>query len=215
MKTINKTKAILTVLSLFLVGGGVQSFAAAPQSTDQISTIDFQNTMRKLWTDHVAWTRSYLVSASLNADDKAVVLNRLLQNQTDIGNAVKPFYGDAAGDQLTALLTTHIQIGGEIIANLIAGDTVKANVAAVNWQNNADDIATFLSNANPMNWPLSDMKAMMAEHLKTTTVEVQAQVAKDWAGSVAAYDQVEDTILKMADMLSNGIIKQFPDQFMQ
>jgi hypothetical protein len=71
--------------------------------------------MRKLWEDHVTWTRLYIVSAVAGLPDAGATAERLLQNQTDIGNAIKPFYGEAAGERLTALLRPHILIAAELV----------------------------------------------------------------------------------------------------
>lgn len=182
--------------------------AAAP-----VAKSDFRSDMRKLWEDHVTWTRLYIVSAVANLPDKKATADRLLQNQTDIGNAVKGFYGDAAGTKLTALLKDHIVIATEVIDAAQKGDTAKKDDATKRWTANADDIASFLSGANPKNWPAADMKKMMREHLDLTTAEVVAQLQKDWTGSVAAYDKVHTQILHMADMLSSGIVAQYPDRF--
>jgi hypothetical protein len=166
--------------------------------------------MRELWEDHITWTRLYIVSATADLPEKDATAKRLLQNQTDIGNAIKPFYGNAAGDKLTALLEDHISIAVEIIDAARKGDAAKKDDAVKRWSANADDIATFLSGANPKNWPPAEMKKMMHDHLDATTAELVAHLQKDWDAGVAAYDKVHDQILKMADMLSNGIIKQFP-----
>lgn len=136
----------------------------------------------------------------------------MLQNQTDIGNAIKPFYGAAAGEKLTALLKDHILIAVDIIDAAKKGETARKDDAAKRWNANADDIAIFLSGANPKNWPAAEMKKMMREHLETTTTELVAHLQKDWAADVAAYDKVHDVILHMADMLAAGIASQFPDK---
>ena len=80
------------------------------------------------------------------------------------------------------------------------------------WSANADEISDFLSKANP-NWKLADMKKMMHDHLTLTTDEAVARLKKDYAADVKAYDKVHDEILMMADMLTDGIIKQFPGKF--
>src|ERR1043165_8934494 len=170
----------------------------------------FHDTMRKLWEDHITWTRLAIVSLANDLPDTNATVDRLLQNQTDIGNAIKPFYGDAAGDQLTALLREHILIAAEIIQDAKAGNTAAMNDAIARWYANADDIATFLHNLNPENWPLDEMKAMMREHLDLTLQEAVAYLHGDYPASVAAYEQVHIEILDMADMLSTGIIEQFP-----
>ena len=208
-KTINTAVLLL----LLLVGGNSQAAIPNPQLADTASAVKFENSMRMLWEEHVSWTRAYLISAFNNLDDKAVVLQRLLRNQSDIGDSVKPYYGTDAGNQLTSLLTTHINIAGNLITAMSANDTANANVAMVAWQSNANDIAVFLNKANPSNWALADLQAMMTAHLNATTTEVKAEFAKDWIGSVNAYDTIETQILMMADTLSQGIIKQFPDRF--
>ncbi len=186
---------------------------AAAADSPPISRQAFNADMRKLWEDHITWTRLYIVSALGGLADKDATAQRLLQNQTDIGNAIKPFYGDAAGAKLTALLRDHILVAAELIDAAKAGDKPKQDAATKRWFANADEIAAFLSGANPKNWPLADAKKMMHDHLNLTTEEVVAQLTKNWAGSIAAYDKVHTQILHMADMLSSGIETQFPNKF--
>jgi hypothetical protein len=171
--------------------------------------------MRKLWEDHITWTRLVIVGVigDLPAADLEESVKRLLQNQVDIGNAIKPFYGAEAGDQLTELLTDHILIAAEILQAAEDGNTAVLNDAIARWYANADDIAEFLNSANPENWPLEEMKAMMREHLDLTLQEAVAYLNGDYAASIAFYDQVHNQALEMADMLSEGIIRQFPQKF--
>ena len=169
--------------------------------------------MRKLWEDHITWTRVFIMSAVGDLPDKAAATDRLLQNQVDIGNAIKPYYGDAAGDKLTMLLKEHITTAAEIVAAAKAGDKAKQDDATKRWFANADQIADFLSGANPKNWPQAEMRSMMHDHLNLTTKEVVARLQGDWAGDIKAYDDVHQQILHMADGLSMGIINQFPKQF--
>jgi hypothetical protein len=169
--------------------------------------------MRKLWEDHITWTRLAIISLTTSAPDTEATVGRLLQNQTDIGNAIKPFYGNAAGDQLTALLRQHILIAADVIAAAQAGDSAKLADAQARWVANADGIAAVLHSVNPRQWPLGEMKAMMHRHLDLTTQEAVARLQGNWSADVAAYDKVHEQILHMADMLSKGIAKQFPARF--
>jgi len=173
----------------------------------------FRQDMRKLWEDHIVWTRLFVISALADLPDKQATTERLLQNQVDIGNAVKPFYGEAAGNKLTELLKEHILIAAELVGAAKAKDAAKQQDATKRWSANADEIAMFLSGANPKNWPAGEMKSMMHEHLDATTAEVVARLTGDWAGDVAAYGRIHNQILGMADMLSEGIIDQFPQKF--
>ena len=168
--------------------------------------------MRKLWEDHVTWTRNVILCLvdDLPGTDQAV--KRLLQNQVDIGNAIKPYYGEDAGKKLTDLLTPHITIAAEVVKAAKAGNTAALDDANKRWQANADQISAFLSNANPA-WDLEQMKMMMNDHLKLTTDEAVQRIKKNYDADVVAYDKVHDEILKMSDMLSDGIVKQFPEKF--
>ena len=169
--------------------------------------------MNKLWEDHVTWTRVYIISVTSGLADADTAAQRLLQNQEDIGNAIKPFYGEQAGNQLTSLLKDHILTAAELLAAAGSGDKAKFEAASERWYDNANQIASFLNSANPKNWPLSDMQTMMKSHLDLTLKEATARLNGDWPGDVAAYDMVHNEILEMAGMLTQGIVAQFPDQF--
>ncbi len=168
--------------------------------------------MRKLWTDHVVWTRDYIVAAVGDQPDAQVAANRLMKNQEDIGNAVATFYGAAAGQQLTKLLKEHITIAADVIKAAKAGDKTGQQAADAKWQQNGVAIADFLSKANP-HWPRATLVDMMKMHLATTTNEVAARLNKNWDADVRAYDEVYRHILMMSDALSDGIVKQFPNKF--
>lgn len=175
--------------------------------------LEFRSEMRRLWEDHIVWTRMAIVSFAADLPDFSATAERLLRNQDDIGDAIEPFYGRAAGDQLAALLREHILIAVDVLAAAKAGDQPALAEALARWDANAVDIATFLDAANPDNWPLDEMVAMMREHLDLTTQEAVARLNGDSAADIAAYDAVHVQALAMADMLSTGIIAQFPHRF--
>jgi len=210
---------LLISLSLPALAAGRSRTARTVSSSPVLDKSDstkqaaFQAAMRKLWEDHITWTRVFIISAAADLPDKATATNRLLQNQVDIGNAIKPYYGEAAGEKLTALLKEHITTAAEVVAAAKANDTAKMADANKRWFANADAIAAFLSGANPKSWPQADMTKMMHDHLNLTTNEVQARLKGDWTADIQAYDNVHTQILVMADMLSAGIINQFPDKF--
>ena len=199
------TIIVLAVISVFIAND------ASAQNTKS-TCCDLKSDMRKLWEDHITWTRNVIFNIIDDLPGTTEAVNRLLQNQTDIGNAIKPFYGEAAGNQLTALLREHITIAAELLNALKTDNTAAFNDANARWYANADAIATFLSAANP-NWPLAEMKAMMREHLDATAAEAVARKTENYGADVIAYDNVHNQILEMADMLTEGIIKQFPNLF--
>ena len=209
----------VTTLAVVLASGVGSGPAPADAHTAhgaQSTRLAFHDAMRKLWEDHITWTRLFIVSAATeagNLPDLGPTVDRLLANQTDIGDAIKPFYGDAAGDQLTALLREHILTAADLVAAAKAGDGDAVAAASVAWYANADEIATFLSEANPKHWPLEEMKAMMREHLDLTLQEAVARLQGRYADDIAAYEKVHVAILEMADMLSDGIVAQFPSGF--
>lgn len=204
------------LLSFAVMLGLLSAFpVAASAGAPLMARSEFHDAMRKLWEDHITWTRLFIVSALADLPDKAQTTDRLLKNQTDIGNAIKPFYGDAAGEKLTSLLREHITTAAEIVAAARANDKAKQDDATMRWSVNADQIASFLSGANAKHWPLPEMKSMMHEHLAVTTAEVVARLKSDWNADIAAYEKVHGQILEMADMLSAGIVAQFPAKFKQ
>lgn len=202
---------VAVLLSLGLVI--LLTSTAAAKTKPRLDSFEFQNSMRKLWEDHITWTRMFIVSDEANLPDEAQTAQRLLQNQTDIGNAIKPFYGEAAGNALTALLKDHILIAAKLIDAAKAGDTAGFNNAKTSWYANANQIATFLHNANPKFWPLASTQDMMKMHLDLTLAEASDRLMGKWASDINDYDMVHGEILQMADMLSMGIIHQFPDMF--
>ena len=210
---------IILLVVLVCVGTAPAQKPSATSSSMSMVKMDkshqaaFQDAMDRLWEDHITWTRLFLVEAAADSPSLSATTDRLLRNQVDIGNAIKPYYGDQAGERLTALLKTHITTAADVVMAAKANNKAKLDDANKRWFANADEIADFLSAANPKNWPQADMRRMMHDHLNLTTTEAVAQLNKNWTGSISAYDQVHDQILMMADMLSTGIIKQFPNKF--
>jgi hypothetical protein len=199
-----------TLLGLAAVGWFAAGSAAHGGATAHKAA--FHDAMRGLWEEHVAWTRMFIVSFVSDVPDLSATTDRLLRNQDDIGNAIKPFYGNAAGDQLTGLLRTHILTAAQILTAAKAGDSAGVAAASEAWYANANDIADFLAGANPK-WSDADLRAMMKDHLDLTLAEAVAQLQGRYADAVTQYDAVEAEIREMADMLSDGIIAQFPAAF--
>jgi phage terminase Nu1 subunit (DNA packaging protein) len=211
-------KLTILCMSLTLIAPSFQAEATGNQQVRiekqclSQSMVQLKFDFRKLWIDHVVWTRNYIVSAAAELQDQQKVLDRLLKNQQDIGDAFKPYYGEEAGNKLAALLREHILIAGKIVDAAKQGNQAEVETYNKEWFRNADDIAQFLSSANP-NWSNKQLKDLLYMHLQLVTDSVKARLTKDWDADVIAFDKGQEHIIMLADVLSEGVIKQFPQQF--
>lgn len=177
-----------------------------------VASVKGKEDMRILWNDHVIYTRNYIISAVDGLGDQDVVLARLLQNQKDIGNAIKPYYGEEAGNKLADLLTEHIVLAGKIVDAAKNGKQAEVERLNKEWYRNADDIAGFLAQANPY-WTENALKDLLYMHLQFVTDEAVTRIKKDWKGNIKSFDNGKAHILLLSDALSEGIVKQFPEKF--
>jgi hypothetical protein len=205
--------ALAAAVVLLFSGAGTARAHAAPPTSNKAKVVAFHQAMDKLWQDHVTWTRMVIISFAAGAPDLKPALARLLRNQVDIGNAIKSYYGAAAGNKLTSLLRTHIKQAVPVLTAAKEGDQPALKKALAAWYTNARQIAAFLSKANPANWPLAATTKMMNQHLELTTEEAVARLKGNWKADIAAYDKVRSEILMMSHALADGIIKQFPERF--
>ena len=176
------------------------------------SICDLRMAERKLWIDHVLWTRSFIVSDLSSLEDKGPVTERLLRNQDDIGNSIKPYFGDEAGNKLATLLREHIELAAAVADAAKAGNKDELDKNNKLWYENADKIADYLSSINP-NYSKTTLRDMLHKHLQLVTDQVVARLNKDWKTDIEVYDKGEDHMIMFADVLTDGIIKEFPNKF--
>lgn len=199
------------VFSLLVIGScSKENTSTAMESSTFIS---LKAEMRALWSDHMQWTYNTVDAYFHESDQLNAKLSRLLQNQKDIGAAIVPYYGQEAGDHLAQLLTTHIQQAVPVLSAAKAGDQNALDRALADWYSNAQEIADFLAGANPKYWNKSEMEAMMKEHISTTVAYSVDLLKGDYEQSIIDYEKVAAHMTMMADMLSDGIAKQFPGKF--
>jgi len=211
---------IIPVTALYLMSAAapVQAAPSGPaiagmhETSKATAAVEVKMAMRKLWEEHIVYTRNYIISELAGLPDRDAVAQRLLRNQDDIGNAIKPYYGDAAGKKLSALLREHIVVATEVVKAAKAGNKTQLADAQKKWTANGKEIAAFLSGANP-NWPKKTLEEMLQKHLDLTTGEVVGRLNKDWAADIKAYDDGHTHMLMFADTLTDGIAKQFPAKF--
>ena len=211
--------AAVVAATLALVVSGTQAesghhhHGAAGAARLNHQQLAFHDAMRKLWEDHITWTRLAIVSFAGDLSDLSATETRLLRNQTDIGNAVKPFYGAAAGRQLTGLLKQHILGAVALLQAAKSGDAAQIAQAKAEWYANGRQIADFLHSANPRNWPRGELREMMKAHLDQTLQEAVDRLGGNFTVDIRDYERIHRHILEMADTLSTGIMKQFPRRF--
>ncbi|WP_342429708.1 glycosyltransferase [Neobacillus sp. FSL H8-0543] len=211
------TKMVLLFLSFALIFPAFTKVEANETVVTQNAhlsekAVQFKWDMRKLWLDHSLWTGRYVVSALAGLEDQEKVLARLLKTMDDTGNLIKPYYGEEAGNKLGQLLREHILLAGKVVAAAKSGNQADLKKFNKEWYKNADDITDFLAKANP-NYNKNELREALHMHLKMITDTVVARLKKDWDADILAFDKNEDHLIKLADTLSEGIIKQFPNNF--
>jgi hypothetical protein len=171
------------------------------------------NSLRLLWEQHVVWTRLTIISMVFSLPDVDLVTGRLLRNPKDFEALLKPLYGDRTASRFADLLTSHLVIAAELVSAAKAGDTGAAADAERRWYANADEIAAFLGSINPY-WSVRQWQTMLHEHLALTKTEAVNILTGKYEEGITVFDQIEKQALEMADVMTSGIIRQFPGSFL-
>lgn len=206
-----KVPVIFAFFAALLITPGCKKDEVSSLQSEKYYSL--KDAMRKLWSDHMQYTYGTVDAYFNNSSGVSSTLTRLLQNQKEIGSAIAPYYGQAAGDTLAALLTTHINQAVPVLQAAKDNNQTALSQALANWHANAKDIADFLSTANPKNWPASEMEEMMKTHIDQTTTYAVDLLSKDYTNAIQHYDEAFQHMMEMADELAKGIALQFPDKF--
>jgi hypothetical protein len=173
---------------------------------------DFISMNRLLWMEHVNWTRMTIMGIVFGLPDLPFVQERLLRNATDLGNSLRPFYGDKIADRYTALIREHLVLAAELVTAATKGDAKTAAEKEKQWYRNADDIVDFLSSINPY-LKKEEVREMFYTHLALTKLEAVYMLQKNYKADIEVFDKIEVQALEMSDMIANAIVMQFPYQF--
>jgi len=166
------------------------------------------NKMRKLWSQHVYWTRFFIISTAEEIPDLKYVTNRLLENPGDFAKVLKMFYCEKTANEFKELLTEHLKIGGDLVNADKEKNTAKADELRKKWYANADNIAMFLASINPY-WCEQKWRDMMYSHLNMTEKEAGFRLKKEYPNDIEMFESIEKEALKMGDYMAFGIMRQF------
>jgi len=202
--------AFVVVFIIALVASTTVPALAGPLTSKKTSRLAYHDERRKLWEDHITWTRVVIMGILDDLLGTSAYVDRLLQNYEDMEDALALCYGDEA-EVLGDLIKDHLVIAAEILQAAKNGQPIDDLVAS--WYANAHDIAVQMNKMNPQFWPLEETEQMWVDHLDATLEEATAHLTGDFAGEVAAYDKVHDLALEMADFFSDGVMQQFPSKF--
>ncbi|MGI6144581.1 MAG: acetylglutamate kinase [Peptococcia bacterium] len=178
----------------------------------QTSFLYLNNLMRMLWEQHAAWTRMTIISIAEGLADEELTTQRLLRNPGDIAAVFQCYYGNQIAECLKNLLTDHLVLAAQLVKASKTGDTTAAADIERKWYANGEQIATFLSRINSF-WSREVMSNMWRIHLDQVKAQAVARLNKDYASDIHFYDIGELHLLHMADLLTQGIVRQFPQCF--
>ena len=211
-----------TIVSILTALGFAALLSAAPVQADmQMSALpsgsakvtETDAALRNLWLNHVFWVRNVVV-ATLGKQDAAAKTaeGEVVANAHGIADAIKPFYGDKAGDALFGLLAGHYGAIKAYLTATAAGDKKGQDQATAALLANADKIATFLSGANP-NLPKDTVLGLLQAHGGHHITQIQQLKAGQYAEEAQTWAAMQEHMYVIADALTGAIAKQFPDKF--
>lgn len=171
---------------------------------------DLQLALRDLWTEHIFWVRSVVVAAHYK-DSKGIAASeaQVVENARTIADAITPFYGQAAADQLFTLLAGHYGAVKEHMEATFAKKNPRS--ASDMLVSNATELAEFLSSANP-HLPKDAVLPLLMAHGGHHMQQNRAISQGDFSNEALVWDAMRNHMHTVADALTNALAAQFPDK---
>lgn len=198
------------------IAAKLDAIAAAnpcPSRTETSRAMVLRAGIRDLLTDHVGWRRSVIVSALAGLADEDAARKRVLANTAEIGAALKPYYGDAAGKRLAVLLEESGRADDELVSALKTRDVTRVEAASKRAGESAAEVASFLNGINPSAWTLESVKSAFRSMNERIASAAKARATSDWDRDVAAHGEALVHARRIADLLADGICRQFATAF--
>ncbi len=186
---------------------------AAAAAAPSLKVVQTQAALRDLWVGHVFWVRN-VVEASIggNAAAAAAAEAEVVANAKQIAGAIEPFYGKPASDKLLTLLVGHYTPIKQYMEATIAGDKGKQDAASKALTENAGEIATFLSGANP-NLPKEAVRGLLLAHGAHHIQQIQQFKDKKYAEEGKTWEAMKAHMYVISDAIAGALVKQFPAKF--
>jgi hypothetical protein len=193
-----------------IAAGGRQLAAAMPDSGKVAAT---KAALRDLWVGHIFWVRGVVFETfAKNAPAATAAEQAVVGNAKDIAGAIAPFYGQPAADQLFALLAGHYGATKEYLDAAVKNDAAAGSKATDHLTANAQEIAVFLSGANP-NLPKDTLEELLLAHGGHHLQQIQEVQAGQYEKEAATWTAMKGHIYVIADALTDALAKQFPEKF--
>ncbi|HKM35203.1 MAG TPA: LysM domain-containing protein [Lachnospiraceae bacterium] len=170
--------------------------------------LDLNNDLRQAWMEHVFWVLMYISAYLNNTPDLQAVMDRLEQTPEDITAAFDNFYSQNTVNQLTMLLSQHTSMTADLITAMRDENTAAIEELDRQMTQNVENIARYLSNANPK-YNYDELLRGLKMHLVTTKREIQAALNNNYSEEVRLFDENTNQVLQLADYLTQGLISQF------
>jgi hypothetical protein len=183
----------------------------AADSANPAKVAATKKSVENLWIGHINAVRKVVVAKIAGQDIKAAE-GEVVSNAHAIADAIAGFYGKPAGDKLFALLAAHYGAVKAYLDATVAKDTAGQSAATDKIMANVEDIATFLSGANPY-LPKAAVAEMFTVHGSHHISQIQELVAKDPTAEAKTQAEMKAHMIAIADALVDAIARQFPEKF--
>jgi hypothetical protein len=211
MSHIRRSVAVLLFMVLGLVGCAHESRSVGDANPARVA--DTKAALRDLWAGHIFWIRNVVLdNATNNPAARDAAEKEVVANAKQIAGAITPFYGKAAADKLFTLLAGHYGAVKEYSEATVAGSKPQQNAALAHLASNADEIAVFLSGANP-NLPKDTVRGLIAAHGAHHVAQITQFQENDYAHEAETWQVMRQHVYVIADALTAALAKQFPGKF--
>ncbi|MDD2519215.1 MAG: acetylglutamate kinase [Bacilli bacterium] len=179
-----------------------------------ITFLNLSNELRRLWEEHIIWTKLTIMALASDAPDTRLVTNRLLKNADDFGHLFAFFYDESIAEHFKSLIRDHLTIAADLVVAAKKGDNNSVKIIDDKWHKNADEIARFMNSINPY-FNETDIKNMFYNHLELTKNEAVAILTNKYEEAIKIFDEIEIQALMMSDMFLEGFARQFSNQIIR